>query len=480
MSREGNHFDHSHRNQKRRRENDDFIDPSCDKCPICQQYIPLIGMVPHLKNCIIEYERKYNLPHTCPCSHQEKQSFLLQPSSTLMQSAPTSTHSTPAAIQQPISMVSNHPSPSPPNYPSKRHSPPAQYSSTNGALDSLPSRNERTPMPSSSPSPPPSPPPPPPPSPPVPLKTNSTPSLIMRAPSSTPIANDTSHSALPKFQFKVKIGPDGNENFQFKCPYFVACDRRSNIYVSDSFNHRIQMFNINGQFIRSIGTKGTEMGQFREPNGIVVNSKNHLIVADHFNCRIQIFDENMKFLKWFNSVADGSRKVEYPGGVAVDAEDNIYVVDCNHCIQVFNREGVWKKTFGRKGSGDGEFNSPWAVAVRKSDGRIFVSDLYLHSIQAFNPEGQFLFKFGSRGRFDAQFNLPRGLAVSNCGNYVFVCDCNNQRIQIFSAEDGSYIKCYGSSGTGNGQFKGPCGICISPLGYVVISETGGHRVQVFE
>lgn len=173
------HFDHSFRNQKRKRENDDFVDPSTDKCPICQQYIPLIGMVPHLKNCIIEYERKYNLPHTCPCNQQEKQVFLLQSPSTSMQSPSSSMQPTSAAIQ-PTSMISQYPSPpsnypskpSPPppsNYPPRPPSPPAQYSSANGTSVPLPSSNER-----------PQPPP---------LKTNNPPSPVVKDPSSTTTVN---------------------------------------------------------------------------------------------------------------------------------------------------------------------------------------------------------------------------------------------------------------------------------------------------
>jgi DNA-binding beta-propeller fold protein YncE len=287
--------------------------------------------------------------------------------------------------------------------------------------------------------------------------------------------------SLPMFKFVAKFGSKGSGNGQFDYSYFVAIDKYGNIYVSDSDNHRIQVFDCNGQWIKSIGSYGSGNGQFDCPMGIAFNSKNHMFVVDYWNHRIVEFDQSMQFVKAFGSEGNGNGEFKYPYGIAVDVDDNIVVCDNdNNRLQIFSKDGNWKKTIGKQGSGDGEFNYPCGVAVCKITGRIFVSDYNNHCLQVFSSDGKFLFKLGSYGSGNGQFQYPRGLALSNCGQYLFVCDCDNHRIQLFNAMNGQFVKSYGSKGSDDGQFNYPAGICISPSGKIIVSEVGNSRVQIFE
>jgi tripartite motif-containing protein 71 len=63
---------------------------------------------------------------------------------------------------------------------------------------------------------------------------------------------------------------------------------------------------------------------------------------------------------------------------------------------------------------------------------------------------------------------------------LFVCDGENYRIQLFNAMNGAFVKSYGSYGSDDGQFKYPSGICISPFGKIIVSESDNNRVQIFE
>jgi DNA-binding beta-propeller fold protein YncE len=296
---------------------------------------------------------------------------------------------------------------------------------------------------------------------------------------------------LPVFKFVAKFGSKGSGNGQFDGPWFVATDEQCNIYVSDCRNHRIQIFDSNGQWMKSIGSNGLGNDQFNgpkgnvqfnEPMGIAFNSKSHMFVADENNHRIVEFDQNMQFVKTFGSKGKGKGQFKSPLGIAVDADDNIVVVDKdNRCLQIFSKNGKWKQTIGKIGFGDGKFNLPCDVAVCKTSGRIFVSDSHNHRVQAFNSDGKFLFKFGSEGSENGQFQDPHGLALSNCGQYLFVCDCYNDRIQLFNAMNGRFVKSYASYGSGDGQFYYPFGICVSPSGKIIVSESGSNdRVQIFE
>jgi tripartite motif-containing protein 71 len=275
--------------------------------------------------------------------------------------------------------------------------------------------------------------------------------------------------AAPKFQFKTKFGTMGDDLGQFNCSLFVSCDKRGNIYVSDSSNHRIQEFTSNGEWKNAVGSCGSMNTQFKCTMGIAFDSKNKMIVADHYNYKLKVF-EKMQF-------ANVYARLKFPFGIAVDPEDNVAVVDgYEHHIIIFDSAGNSMRVIGKQGTNDGEFKFPWGIAISKADGRIFVSDSGNHRIQVFSPDGRFLFKFNLEGAD----NDPHGLVLSNCGKYLLVCDSVNHRIQIFNAMNGSFIKYYGVFGKADGEFDYPCGICVSPLGHFIVCDTYNYRLQIFE
>jgi DNA-binding beta-propeller fold protein YncE len=284
----------------------------------------------------------------------------------------------------------------------------------------------------------------------------------------------------PVFEFKASFGSEGTDNLQFRGPALVATSKQGDIYVSDFHNHRVQIFDKNGQWKQAIGSYGVENGQFNNPMGIVFNSNNDLIVVDQKNHRVEIFNENMEFVKAFGSKGSENGQLDCPCGIAVDASDNIIVADYNNnCVQIFDKDGNWKRTIGKKGSDNGEFSSPSDVCVCKTDGRIYVSDYGNDRIQVFNSEGEFLFKFGSKGSENNQFQHPCGIELSRCGKYLLVCDSSNHRIQVFSSMNGAFIKSYGAWGSEDGQFKHPCGVCVTPSNQIIITDWGNSRIQLF-
>jgi len=150
--------------------------------------------------------------------------------------------------------------------------------------------------------------------------------------------------SVSMFKFIAKFGSHGSVNGQFNGPWFVAIDNQGNIYISDSSNHRIQVFGCNGRWMKSIGSYGSRYGQFNCPEGIAFNSKSHMFVADYVNHRIVEFDQNMEFVKVFGSEGNENGQFKYPRGIAVDTNDNIVVADFwNNRLQIFSKDGNWKK-----------------------------------------------------------------------------------------------------------------------------------------
>jgi DNA-binding beta-propeller fold protein YncE len=93
---------------------------------------------------------------------------------------------------------------------------------------------------------------------------------------------------------------------------------------------------------------------------------------------------------------------------------------------------VFVRKWGTSGTGDGQFDGPWSVAVAP-DGSVYVVDRNNHRIQKFTSEGVFVTKWGTvaEGTGDGEFGHPNGVAVAPDGS-IYVADVSNYRIQKFS------------------------------------------------
>ncbi|GIU70885.1 MAG: hypothetical protein KatS3mg003_0364 [Candidatus Nitrosocaldaceae archaeon] len=266
-----------------------------------------------------------------------------------------------------------------------------------------------------------------------------------------------------------------SSSIEFNDPKGVAVDD-GRIIVADTNNHRIQVFDSNGNFLFEFGDEGDGEGEFEQPHGIAVDSNDRIIVADTNNHRIQVFDSNGNFLFEFGDEGDGEGEFEQPHGIAVD-DDRIIVADTNnHRIQVFDSNGNFLFEFGSLGSGEGEFDDPEGVAVDSND-RIIVADTNNHRIQVFDSNGNFLFEFGDEGDGEGEFNKIEALTTN--GTTIFVADSHNHRIQVFDS-NGNFLFEFGSLGSGEGEFDDPEGVAVDSNDRIIVADTKNDRIQVFD
>lgn len=123
------------------------------------------------------------------------------------------------------------------------------------------------------------------------------------------------------------------------------------------------------------------------------------------------------------------------------------------------------------------FNRPVGVAVDGS-GNLYVVDAGNSLVQVFDSKGAFLRRWGSSGFGDGQFRNPYGIAVDGSGN-VYVADTGNCRIQVFDSK-GVFLRKWGGYGSGDGQFYNPNGVAVDRSGYIYVADTDNRRIQVFE
>ncbi len=282
-------------------------------------------------------------------------------------------------------------------------------------------------------------------------------------------------------EFMTKWGSTGTGDGQFKSGdgsgiSDMVIDKNGYLYVADRFNHRIQKFNLNGDFITKWGSQGSADGQFDEPYSIATDSDGNVYISDGKNHRIQKFTSNGVFIsKWGKHGYSGEGEFAWDTRLSTDSDNYVYVVDRGtSLIQKFTSDGVFLSNWGGKGEDDGKFHYPHSIAA-DDFGNIYVLD---DRVQKFTSEGNFLTRWGS-GVGDNDLRSPDGIAVDSKEN-VYVVDHGNYRIQKFSS-DGSFIRNWGKFGTGDGgEFNDPTGIAIDQDDNVYIVDTSNARIQKFD
>jgi DNA-binding beta-propeller fold protein YncE len=166
-------------------------------------------------------------------------------------------------------------------------------------------------------------------------------------------------------------------------PTGIATDD-DRVYVVDTYGHRIFVFGKKeGNLLFHFGKNGKDHGEFHYPTNIFVGRDGLLYVSDSLNFRVQIFDREGKFLSAFGKHGDASGDLSKPKGIAVDSEGHIYIADADFDnVQIFDRDGKLLLVFGKTGRGKGEMLLPAGIFIDQMD-RIYLADSYNKRIQIF-------------------------------------------------------------------------------------------------
>ncbi|MCI0454162.1 MAG: 6-bladed beta-propeller [Candidatus Dadabacteria bacterium] len=221
--------------------------------------------------------------------------------------------------------------------------------------------------------------------------------------------------------FSFRFGKGGAGNGEFNLPLAIAVDPQGNIWVADTFNHRIQKFNSKGEHLLNFGSFGSGDGQFNLPSGLAISNSGRLHIGDSNNRRVQVFTLNLGFVIRFGS--NGVGNGQFFGGSlkqATDSSNNIYVLD-NHLerVQKFSQNSNFILKFGDRGSGNGQFVNSEDIAIDRSD-NIWVADRLGDRIQKFNSSGNHLLTVDT---FRLRLNRPISLATDSSNNLYVGVEC---------------------------------------------------------
>lgn len=283
-------------------------------------------------------------------------------------------------------------------------------------------------------------------------------------------------------------GQKGKEDGQFESPIGIAINRADEIFITEARNNRVQKFDSQGKFLGKF-----DVDKF--PGGIAVDKKGEVYVAPMMDHKVCVYDDAGKLLRTWGKQGTGDGDFDQPGGIAIGHDDSIYVADqVNRRVQRFTPEGKFLGKWGEYGTAVGQFDGvegiknrtggPNFVAVDRH-GNILTTEAKLGRIQEFSPEGKPLSAFGSNSTDPGGFggrpkNLPGPIAiVVDRFDRIWISSTNN-RVQLF-APDGKYLGGFESltAGTEAGQFHTPHGLVIDSRDDLYVVDSQNHRVQKF-
>lgn len=258
------------------------------------------------------------------------------------------------------------------------------------------------------------------------------------------------------------------------------------VYVSDTHNNRIERFTLDGEHPYVLGGPGHGTGQLAGPHGVYVRG-NELYVSDFGNNRISVFHTNGPFVRAAGSFGGGEGQFSGPFGVAVGPEGHVYVADDNNHRLVQLTASLGYATSRRlqpvQSPGEGfhpnfgneEVSYPRTVAVAP-DGRVYVADAAANKIDVLTPNGQLIATWGTSGRAYGQFILPRGVAATAEGG-LLVADTLGGRVEVFNRRLSYRTSHYsGEAILGHHLFK-PVAVTRAPDGTMWVTDQQNDLVR---
>jgi len=151
----------------------------------------------------------------------------------------------------------------------------------------------------------------------------------------------------PDGSFAASWGGPGQGDGQFQEPWGITVAPNGNVYVADTWNHRVQYFDPNGTFLGKWGRLGdakgrtdTEQGVFWGPRSVAVSAAGEVYVTDTGNKRVQVFDLQGNFKRMFGGEGPAPGQFREEVGLTLDKDGNVWVADAwNSRVQKLDPNG---------------------------------------------------------------------------------------------------------------------------------------------
>ncbi|MCF6209770.1 MAG: 6-bladed beta-propeller [Gammaproteobacteria bacterium] len=254
-------------------------------------------------------------------------------------------------------------------------------------------------------------------------------------------------------------------------PTDVAVRDDGRVYVLDGVNGRVVVFTRDGERDFAFSRPGNGPGELRLPVGIIIG-KGEVFVADTGNHRIAVFNLRGDFIR--NIPLTGDEPPE-PVALALSQDQLLWTDRRNHQVCAYDlQRNVPIFCQGKRGESRDQFQFPFQIAVDSSD-YLYVTDVLNGRIQVLHPRGQFVYDIARFGLQNGELFRPNGLAFAGDG-LLLVGDSYLGDISLFL--DGKFVGRLRSRAGKMLHFHSPVGIEIQ-AGRLYVTDAGRSRVEVF-
>ena len=295
--------------------------------------------------------------------------------------------------------------------------------------------------------------------------------------------SDTWNRRMQKFDragnHLLTFGTFGVNEGQIYAPRGIAINDLGNLLVADA--NKIIVFNPNGEFLFEVGTQygspGTDDYEFDGVSDVAIDQEGNIYVVDSGNYRIQIFDRNFVYSDTID-ITDEYDAQAYPRNAVVSSTGHLFVT-VNAYVYIFDINDNYLKIgqWGDEGTALGQLGSPSGIFIEPLSGDVYVTEETNNRVSVFNSDGTIKTAFGTADLVNGYFYYPKDIVISN--DEVFITDQQNHRVQVFN-QDGTFIRKWGTYGSADGQFDGPWGIDADSSGNVYVADSNNNRIQKFD
>ncbi len=224
------------------------------------------------------------------------------------------------------------------------------------------------------------------------------------------------------------IPPPAEDEVKLIDPAGIAVDAAGTLWVSDAQQGKVFGYTPNGKLLFIIG----QMGGLGKPGGLVADRvRSRLYVADTSAHKIKLYSMNGVELSEISISGKTIEGFKSPGSLALDKNGNLFVLDTSHRrVQKYSAEGAYVKTIKlRETSEEIATLKPKCIAV-DSSGHLYVTDSISNNILVFGQEGEFLFTWGRTGTMNGDFWTPYSIFIDD-RDFIYIADQSNGRVQVF-------------------------------------------------
>jgi DNA-binding beta-propeller fold protein YncE len=253
----------------------------------------------------------------------------------------------------------------------------------------------------------------------------------------------------------------------------VAVDHNDNVWVFNRGPHAVVEFDRNGKFLKALDDVPV-----KSSHGIRVGPDGNLWLIDVAGHKMLKMSTEGRVLMVIGGVGNAPEGNDSPDGfnrptnIAFAPNHAFFISDgyVNSRVVKYSKNGDFVTKWGRKGTGDGEFNLVHDVVFDKR-GRLYVADRNNERIQIFDQNGKFLGKWTDIG-------APWGIDYYAPEDSIYMVDGKNDRLVRLNME-GQITGTLGSHGRPPGKFFYPHSVAVDSTGAIYVAEIRNWRVQKF-